>query len=113
MVLVSYSLNLGCSTMREVPISDVQSSEKVASVVYPSGEVVEFDEQGGIVNSYRGTIDGTTVTGTVVSIALGDVMVVRAKRTDTARTILWTAVGIGVAVGVVVALLSGNNYSFP
>ncbi len=44
-VLVVYLMNLGCQSMREIPISEANSAtDRIAAVVYPSGEVVEFDK---------------------------------------------------------------------
>ena len=101
----------GCSSVREVPVADaMDSQEPVIAVIYPSGEVVEFDERGGRINTYRGTIDGVTARGTTVSIPLDDTLVVRTNRTDTAKSVAWT-VGVLGAMAAVIAVIV-HNVSF-
>ena len=104
--LIAYGLNLGCSSWKEVPVAEARPSEKVEAVVYRSGDVVKFDEHSGIVNMYRGTIDGTSLRRPV-SIPLDHVITLRVQRTDVTKTVLWTVVGIGL-VAVVVAVLNNN-----
>lgn len=102
--LVAYCLCLGCSTVREIPVSEARSSERVAAVTDRSGRVIEFVDDGGLVNSYRGTIDGTTTLGVVVSIPIDSVATVRASRTNTGKTIAWTVAGVGLVVAAVVII---------
>ena len=102
-----YLLNLGCSSVREVPVKDALSpGSKVYSAVLLSGEVVEFDNHGGVVNAYRGTIDGKSPLGKDLSIKLDDVKTVRMDKTDTTKTFMWTLIGLGCAVAVGTLILS-------
>jgi hypothetical protein len=99
--LGTYSLALGCSSVREVPISEsLDSQERVVAVVYPSGKVVYFDDRGGILNSYRGTIDGVDRHGAPLSIKIDDTLHVRIRQTDTTKTILYTLTGVGIVVAI-------------
>ncbi|HEX6789712.1 MAG TPA: hypothetical protein VF247_00250 [Candidatus Krumholzibacteria bacterium] len=109
--LVAYCLCLGCSTVREIPVSEARSSERVAAVTDRSGRVIEFVDDGGLVNSYRGTIDGTTTLGVVVSIPIDSVATVRAERTNTGKTVAWTVVGVGLAV-TLLAILMHDSLEF-
>lgn len=111
-----YLLNLGCSSVREVPVKDALSpGSKVYSAILLSGEVVEFDEHGGIVNAYRGTIDGKSPLGKDISIKLDDVKTVRMDKTDTTKTVVWTVVVLGAVVAVAAYFwsLAWSGYSFP
>jgi hypothetical protein len=78
----------------------------VYAVILLSGEELEFDDEGGVVNSYRGTIDGTTRQGQVISIKLDDVRSVRTDRTNTTKTVLWTVAILGAIVGLVAIIVS-------
>lgn len=100
-VLVVYLMNLGCHSMREIPIAEAHSAtDTIFAVIYPSGEVVEFSEPGGVVNSYTKTIDGMKRFGGKVSIPIDDVLYVRVKRTDVVKTVL---ASVGIAAGAVIA----------
>ena len=113
--LCGYSLGVGCSSVRTVPMSaDVKSGDKIYGVTLMSGEVVEFDDNGGIVNSYRGTIDGKTRDGRDVAIKLGDVKSVRMNKTNGAESVVWTVIVVGAVVALVALLLGDTgHYSFP
>lgn len=114
--ILIYVLNLGCSSVREVPMSnDVKSGDKVYAVTLMSGVVIEFDDNGGIVNSYRGTIDGRTRQGKDVAIKLDDVNSVRMNKTNGTESALWTIIVVGAVVAAVVAIVhdSSSGYSFP
>ena len=106
LALVVYCFNLGCSSVREVPVSDAVDNDKVYRVKMKSGDVVEFNHDGGIVNSYQGTINGTTVHGETVSIKLDNVQTVRTDRPDATETVTWTIVGVGALVGAITLLLA-------
>jgi hypothetical protein len=104
-VLVVYLMNLGCQSLKDVPISEAQSStDRIVAVIYPSGEVVEFDKPGGYVNSYKKTIDGIRKFGSAVSIPIDDVLYVRVQRSDIIGTSLLTLGILAVAtLAVIVA----------
>jgi len=100
-VLAVYLMNLGCHSMRDIPISEAHSAtDGIIAVVYPSGEVVEFNEPGGVINSYTKTIDGTKRFGGKVSIPIDETLYVRVKRTDVPLTVLAT---VGIAAVAVLA----------
>jgi hypothetical protein len=103
-ILVVYLVNLGCQSMREVPVSEAHSAtDRIAAVIYPSGEVVEFNEAGGVINSYTKTIDGTTKAGAKVSIPVDDTLYVRVRRTNKSNSVI-AGVGLGVVVASVIAV---------
>ncbi len=106
---------MACSSVRTVPMSpDVKSGDKVYAVTLMSGETIEFDDDGGIVNSYRGTIDGKTRQGKDVGIKLDDVKSVRMDKTNGTDSFFWTVIVIGAVIAVVAALLHDTgHYSFP
>lgn len=102
--LAVYGLMLGCSSVHKVPVSEAMDSpERVKAVVFPSGEVVTFNDEGGVINTYRGTIDGVTTRGKRVSIPLEEGLQVQISKTDTGRTVVGIVVGLGlvVAAGVI------------
>ena len=98
--LLAYSLSTGCSSMRKVPFSEARPSEHFAAVTLHSGDVVEFDEEGGFVNHFKGTVDGTDRHGKAVSIPLSSVAAVRVSRTNMTKTVVWAVVITGVVVGL-------------
>jgi hypothetical protein len=99
-VLLACGLTFGCSSVHEMPVSDgMKSGDKVSAVVLLSGEVVEFDDHGGIINSYRGTIDGTTWQGKTASIKLDDVKSVRMGGTAD-NPDGWSLLTTGVVMGI-------------
>jgi hypothetical protein len=104
--LIVYGLNLGCSSVREVPGSDAVDNDVVYSLKMKSGEVIQFDDVGGKVNTYQGTVNGRTAHGKTVSIRLSDVQSMRTNRTDTAETATWTIVGVGALVGAFTLLMA-------
>lgn len=110
--LSAYVLNLGCTSIREVPMADAMKAEKVYSVTRLSGKVVEFNDDGGIINSYRGTIDGTSLRGIAVSIPLDDVKSVRVDRTNAIESVIWTVAILGAVVGTIAAILSAGDFGF-
>ena len=96
--LSAYVLNLGCSSVREVPMSDeVTSANKVHSVTLKNGEFVEFNDDGGAINSYRGTIDGKDRHERAVSVRLDNVQSARIDEVNTTKSVV-------VAVAVLGAL---------
>jgi hypothetical protein len=109
LALLAYSSTLGCSSLRDVPISEVQPAERFAAIICRTGEVVEFNEHGGIVNSYKGTIDGTDRHGATVSIPLSQVTGVRAERTNMVKTVVWMVVITGVVVGTWAIIIHNVN----
>jgi hypothetical protein len=129
-VLLVYLTSLGCHSMRDVPVSEARSAtDTIFAVIYPSGEVVEFNEKGGVIDSYAKIITGVTKAGATVSIPVADVQFVRlARNHDTSNTVLVTvaiAAGVAVAAGVVfwfffadhnncpfVYAFDGNDYIF-
>lgn len=130
-VLIVYLTSLGCSAgMHDIPVSQAHAAtDTIFAVIYPSGEVVEFNEKGGVIDSYDKTVNGVTKSGEKVSIPVADVKFVRVEQNhDDANTILLT---VGIAAGVAAAALvvfwfvfadhnncpfvysfDGNNYVF-
>ena len=104
-VLVAYLMNLGCHSMRDIPISEAHSAtDTIVAVIYPSGKVVEFDAKGGTINSYTKTIDGTQKFGGKVSIPVDETLYVRVERPNSTNTVLLTA-GILCAAAVVATVV--------
>ena len=133
-VLFAYLTNLGCTSMREVPPSDVDSpNDRVFAAKYTSGETVEFDKvvekvapeennRTRRINNTRSiryayldpeaqTIDGA-VRGQPVSIPVSELQTVRVERFSTEKFALWTLVGVGVVVGISVIALALSEPSF-
>jgi len=118
-VLVVYLMSMGCSAMHDIPVSKANSAtDTIFAVIYPSGEVVEFNEKGGAIDSYSKTINGTTKAGATVSIPVADVQFVRVMQNhDTTKTVLVTAgivAGVALAAGIVFwfAFADHNNCPF-
>lgn len=87
--LFIYALNLGCSSVREVPMSDeLTSANKVHSVTLKNGDFVQFNDDGGTINSYRGTIDGKDRHERAVSVRLDDVQSARIDEVNTAKSVV-------------------------
>jgi hypothetical protein len=96
--LVAFGFQLGCSSVSEVPMSDAMSSGgKVQSAILRSGETVEFDDGGGVINSDRGTIDGKDPNGKPLSIKIDDTSSVRVRRTDPAKIGIYAIVVFAIA----------------
>ena len=108
-MMVVYGLVDGCSSVGTVPLSEAMDSpERVKAVVFPSGEVVTFNAEGAVINTYRGTIDGVTTRGTFVSIPLEEGLQVKINRTDMPTTVMGTVVVLATVVTAVAAILA--NY---
>lgn len=94
--LSAYVFNLGCSSIREVPMSDeLTSANKVHSVTLKNGDFVEFNEDGGTINSYRGTIDGKDRHERAISVKLDNVQSARVDEVNTAKSLMVGVVILG------------------
>jgi hypothetical protein len=83
----------------------MKSGDRVSAVILQSGDVVEFDDEGGTINSYRGTIDGTTMRGKAVSIKIDNVKSVRLGGTNNGDPGAWTALVGGAVIAVAAFVL--------
>jgi hypothetical protein len=103
-VLVVYLMNLGCHSMRDIPVSEAQrKNDGIVAVIYPSGKIFEFNENRGTINSHTKTIEGTTKDGTSLSIPIDSTLYVRVQRINAVNTSLLTiAILIPVLVGAII-----------
>lgn len=99
--LSAYVLNLGCSSVREVPMSDeVTSANKIHSVTLKNGDFVEFNDEGGTINSYRGTIDGKDRHERALSVKLDNVQSARIDEVNTTKSVVVAVAVLGAMAAV-------------
>jgi len=103
-VLVVYLMNLGCHSMRDIPVSEAQrKNDGIVAAIYHSGKVFEFDKNRGTIDSQARTIEGHAKDGTSLSIPIDSTLYVRVQRINAVNTTLLTvAILIPVAVGALI-----------
>ena len=121
-VLFAYLTNLGCTSMRDVPPSDVDDSrERIFAATYTSGRTVVFDKVVVPLapeerNRTRGTartssiryanlnveaqrVDGT-LEGQTVSIPVSELQTVQVQKFSAGKFAMWSLVGAVAFAGV-------------
>jgi hypothetical protein len=89
----------GCWTIEKVFRGEpLNPEEKIVEVVYPTGDVVKFNLNGGKYIKEKGVIVGVTRAGKRVEIPTDDILYVRVSRVHAGRR------GIVVTIGVAAAM---------
>jgi hypothetical protein len=128
-VLIGFLNNaLGCAvhTAKDVTKEDLQVdrqspstgktvSDKILEVVYPTGETIIFDDDGGIYDAAAGVIRGRNTVGTPVEIDIDDILYVRVERVAVGASVLKTivVVPLWVAGSLIIVGLAAAPFSCP
>ncbi len=113
--LILSIISIGCKTTSDKTFKEEISgpSEKIVEAIMVSGDVIQFDREGGKFIPESNTIVGFTKSGTQKSLPMDDVLYVRIRKIDPILTTLLVIGGIATGIGVVVLIILLTKQSCP
>ena len=114
-LLMFCNLTLGCTSQQKVLKEEVNDDpvETIVSVVMPSGQILQFDTEGGRYHSTSGMIEGSSVDGTPIQVPLADVLYVQIRKADAAKSIALTAGILAAGVLLMFGIIALTKESCP
>jgi hypothetical protein len=107
-----FFLDLADENIKEIRISTGQTISRVdlaknpdqtISEIMVDGDIYIFDQNGGRINAEVETIHGIIKSGDEIDVSIEDILHVKVKRVDEART---TALVVGVILTIIVAAIA-------